>query len=207
MNLFLLDPDPKVAAQYSLDQHVRKIILEATEMLGYKWVECGLTFPIWPYLNTKSRHYNHPMSRAVREGQANFEWCFDYAIALCDEFYFRFNKFHKLGLELQNLYFDYVIEAHQGKITFKQKNVEWPRCFGYYKEVIPTTDDIYKDYQNYYNIGKRHLFYTKTKKLNWTKRDVPSFVDIDPKTESLKKHLNWASEVVKTWPEWKRNVL
>ena len=33
MNIFLLDKDPKIAAQYHCDKHVVKMILESAQML------------------------------------------------------------------------------------------------------------------------------------------------------------------------------
>lgn len=134
-------------------------------MIGYKFLYQGLLFEPWPRLNLNHRHSKHPMTKAVCLGEENFNWCLEYGLALCDEYTFRFGKEHKTKTALN------WILNNKNKLTFKEKFIEWPRCFGLFKEIIPVTNSVVKDYQNYYNKAKFHLF-------KWTKRSVPDFINI-----------------------------
>lgn len=163
MNLFLLDANPKIAAEMAVDSHVRKIILEATEMLAYAFLEQGLKFEPWPRLTAKHHHFNHPMSRAVRGGYENFVWCLEHGVNLCAEFEYRFGKQHKT---LESLLWVY---NNIQELTFSEYSTDWPRCFGALKTEIPKTSDVCVDYQTYYILGKKHLF-------KWTRREIPDFV-------------------------------
>ena len=161
VNIFILDRQPDIAAQYYNDFHVRKIILESVEMMGYAYTPG--TFSPLPNLHEHRRHFNHPMSLFVRRSKQNFDWTLQHAQALCREFTFR-NKIGK-------------IHAYQSKIDWIAANLplenlsnsgltDWPRCFGQVKETVGETNDIVYDYRRYYVIGKRHL-------AKWTKRETP----------------------------------
>lgn len=109
MNLFYLDHDHELNAQYHVDKHVVKMILEAAEMLcmahlvtqavGYtprkltqeEYKKC-LEFkspmkaldpenrPI-PYLG-RDAHLNHPSTIWVRSSAENYAWTFNYMHSL-----------------------------------------------------------------------------------------------------------------------------
>ncbi len=85
MNIFVLDHDPRNAANYQCDKHVIKMCLETAQLL------CSV-FNDAPYKRT---HYNHPCSKWVRESSTNFQWLLDHGIALCDEYSNRYQKTHK----------------------------------------------------------------------------------------------------------------
>lgn len=160
MNLFILDRQPTVAAQFNCDSHVRKIILETVEMLGYTYYG---HFKPWPWVTPKYRHFNHPMSKWVRENRHNFSWTLEHAYALCDEFNYRFDKHHKCREYLDWISLNIPIDH-----LSDEKITDWPRCFGDYKERMDLTNDAVYDYRNYYMIAKRHL-------AIWTKRGEPEW--------------------------------
>lgn len=83
MNIFVVDLNPVEAAQQLVDKHVIKMILESAQML------CGASSIETPY---KKTHLNHPCSKCVRESRDNFDWLVTHALALNDEYRFRFNK-------------------------------------------------------------------------------------------------------------------
>lgn len=161
MNLFFLDKQPEIAAQYSCDSHVRKIILEAVEMMGYAYSHGQ--FQPWPWVHSKGRHINHPMSKWVRASKENFDWTLQYAYALCDEFFYRFNKtqHHKCRAYLDWISNNLPLE-NLPSLGFTNP----PRCFAAYAEQIEQSDDVVFDYRRYYTLGKRHL-------AVWTKRGEP----------------------------------
>lgn len=71
MNIFVLDLDPKKAAEYHADIHISKMILESAQMLS--------TVLGGPY---KKTHQNHPCTVWVGESMGNAEWLFELAYHL-----------------------------------------------------------------------------------------------------------------------------
>ena len=93
MNIFMLDLDPKKAAEYHCDKHVVKMILESAQILYCAhWVLNPSRVPEFAY---KKTHPNHPSCIWVRESIENYEWLCQLAIELCKEYTFRYEKIHK----------------------------------------------------------------------------------------------------------------
>ena len=57
MNIFILDKDPKTAAEYHCDKHVLKMILETAQMLCTAHWETGGQAPY------RATHKNHPCTK------------------------------------------------------------------------------------------------------------------------------------------------
>lgn len=87
MNIFVLDLDPKLAAQYHNDKHCVKMILESAQMLC---TAVNLSGGISPY---KTAHVNHPCTVWVRESLSNWRWLRDLTEALNSEFKYRYGRF------------------------------------------------------------------------------------------------------------------
>lgn len=79
MNIFVLDENPWVCAEYHCDKHVPKMILESAQMLS--------TVLGGPY---KPTHKKHPCTLWVAESRANAEWLWLLADALNCQFKDRF---------------------------------------------------------------------------------------------------------------------
>ena len=114
MNIFILDEDIDKCAEYHVDKHVVKMILESAQLLcTAHWIEKyigytprKLTSKEWaivrehkkeeprpfPYLPTM---HNHPCSVWVRSSLDNYEYLYTLALALNDEYGFRYGKSHK----------------------------------------------------------------------------------------------------------------
>lgn len=86
MNIFILDEDIERCAQYHCDQHVVKMILESVQMLCTALNKKGITTPY------RSTHVKHPCVLWVEHSYENFRWLQQLAIALNDEYRFRFEK-------------------------------------------------------------------------------------------------------------------
>jgi len=89
MNIFVLDLEPKKCAEYHVDRHAVKMILETSQLLcGVHWVTGGEA----PY---KLSHKNHPCSIWARECYDNYVWLCDLGMELCKEYTYRYGKRHK----------------------------------------------------------------------------------------------------------------
>jgi len=89
MNIFVLDEDPRRAAEAQCDQHVVKMTLETAQLL------CS-AFPVGaaPYRRT---HFNHPCSVWTRRTAANFLWLVEHGLWLATEYETRFGRRHASG--------------------------------------------------------------------------------------------------------------
>ena len=90
MNIFALDICPVKSAELQHDKHVVKMILESAQMLCTAYHEHNIENV--PY---KKTHHNHPCSVWVRKDMYNFYWLVDHALALCQEYKYRYKKIHK----------------------------------------------------------------------------------------------------------------
>jgi len=98
MNLFILSLIPKEIAEYMMDKHVSKILLEAVQMI------CSAKRILDPedVVNEqlyKMAHKNHPVTIWCRKSKENFLWTLELIDALHNEWKFRYNhpenKIHK----------------------------------------------------------------------------------------------------------------
>lgn len=154
MNLFPLDTDLTKCAEYAVDKHVYKILLEDSQLISNCYpAEISLY---------KHSHINHPMSIWVKESLSNFNWAIQYGFALSKEYTYRYNKIHKCQAVLE--FYSKNLPAIQNIGPTKM-----PRCFGAFKGIIPETDNVVNDYRQYYKLAKSHLF-------RWKNRSVPSWL-------------------------------
>lgn len=110
MNLFILSLFQKEIAEFMMDIHISKIILEAVQML------CTAKIMVDPEDEENDKlykiaHKNHPVSKWVRESQENYIWVLDLVEELHKEWRFRFKhnetKYHK----------SYLVSLHLRKNT------------------------------------------------------------------------------------------
>lgn len=87
MNIFVLDRDPVTAAQFALDKHCVRMVLETAQLLCSAFPQGAA-----PYKRT---HYNHPCGVWTRASRDNFRWLAQHGLALADEYEFRYGKVHK----------------------------------------------------------------------------------------------------------------
>lgn len=112
MNIFILDRDLDKCAEYHIDKHVVKMPLEAAQMLcTTHWIDTYLGYvprKLWKEelaILRKCKHpenvtyavamANHPCTIWTRSSLDNYEWLFCYALALNEEYGFRYGKSHK----------------------------------------------------------------------------------------------------------------
>jgi len=97
MNIFVLDENPRVAAQYHCDKHVVKMVLETAQILCTVLHKNGLEVPY------KATHLNHPCTLWAGESQDNFLWTKQLGVELGKEYTRRYNKVHKSALVIDSL--------------------------------------------------------------------------------------------------------
>lgn len=153
MNIFVLDYNPTLAAQYHCDRHVVKMILETAQLLSTAHHVWGLRSAAKVYRPT---HVNHPCALWARQTPLNYAWAYSLLKALCTEYTFRYNKTHKTEALLESLDYHRLF----GDIAPR------PNSF-----VLAMPDeckrrDAVESYRNYYLTKKQNL-------LAWRAREIP----------------------------------
>ncbi len=91
MNIFYLDQDPVLAAQYHCDKHVVKMILETAQILS---TVCRHNYDSRPGLY-KPTHEHHPCVQWANLTGGNYHWLWRLGTDLCNEYTYRYGKVHK----------------------------------------------------------------------------------------------------------------
>lgn len=186
MNLFYIDPDPQKCAEWSVDSHCVKMILESAQLLstahrildGKPIIEertlasgkvrnhTNYEFPsVNDMRNTmlyKATHINHPCAIWCRDNSHNYAWTWRYLKEHCDEYTHRYGKIHKV--ESSGL-LD-MLEVLPGKIIHTSYMTPPPSAMDpkYIISQFPM-----ENYRNYYKYGKAHLH-------KWKNRQPPEWI-------------------------------
>ena len=179
MNIFYLDTDPTKAAEYMVDKHVVKMILETAQLLstthrvldGEEWIdrtENGRSIKRWRLKNNKflderlykATHVNHPCAIWTRQNSGNYYWLHEHFIGLCDEYTHRYSKVHKC-----NDMIPWLERAPRNIITTFYTS---PPSLAMPDE-HKVSDDPVECYQHYYKYGKSDMH-------KWTRRQAPDWI-------------------------------
>ena len=152
MNIFYLDENPKLCAQYHVDRHVVKMILETAQLLSTAHWFTGSEGPY------RATHKNHPSAIWARSNKSNYNWLCKLGLELCKEYTYRYGKIHKTQQHLEWLYKNIPLIS-EGKFT--PPTLAMPETF--------MCEDTIVAYRNYYTKGKKHLH-------SWKKREQPKFI-------------------------------
>jgi hypothetical protein len=158
MNIFILDKDITLNAQYTCDKHIVKMQLESAQMLCTSYNILTGTQIFY-----KSSHVNHPCAIWTRASYENFQYLFNLLTALHTEWQYRYNKAvnHKsfdVGTSLNKLVFPGIFPS--------VKATPHPLCM---PDNYKTGNDVVNSYRNYYKGAKGHL-------LKYTKREPPYWI-------------------------------
>lgn len=94
MNIFVLDEDPVLAAQYHCDKHVVKMITESVQLLSSAYYFTGQEH-LAPY---RLSHAKHPCAIWARTSWDNWAWLCILAGELYKEYKFRYgSRLHRAG--------------------------------------------------------------------------------------------------------------
>ena len=167
MNIFALDNNPKIAAQYHNSKHCVKLILEHHQLLctAHRVLDgietegkskSGRKKKEWIFSNKElndkfysATHCNHPSAIWCRTTDSNYRWLHELTIELCKEYTYRYGKIHKCEqIGLLDL------------LKTPPKNIP----MGEFTQVTPAMDKEYiipgdsvASYRNYYIKAKQHL--------------------------------------------------
>ena len=161
MNLFILSWLQREIAEYMMDKHVSKILLEAVQML------CSAKRVLDPddeETNNqiyKLAHKNHPVTIWCRTSHANFVWVLDLVEALHAEWKYRYghpeSKIHKSYIVAQLLR-----KAIPAETKFAQTGLT-PFAMAMPDEFKISGDPI-QAYRNYYMSAEKQKIATWKKK-------------------------------------------
>lgn len=151
MNIFILSWDVEECARLHCDKHVRKMILESTQLLCSAMHFIGMDDV--PY---KPTHMHHPMAVWTRMNISHWIYLRQLALALCREYTYRWGKIHKCEGVILSLA---VPELVTKRAFCKPPLLVPDDCK---KHSVPLSYRLY--YLNY----KQHI-------LKWTKREIPAW--------------------------------
>ncbi len=99
MNIFILDKNPRKAAQYQCDKHVVKMVLESAQIMCTVRNQRGLSSPY------RSTHASHPCVKWAASPE-NYHWLLIHFDELLKEYTRRYGKQHKCAELLSLLRID-----------------------------------------------------------------------------------------------------
>lgn len=175
MNIFYLDPQPKVCAEMHLDKHVVKMIIEYAQLMstahrvldGDEYTDLtanGRRIKRWrlpDYRESvlmKASHMNHPSGVWCRANHENYDWLYMMWKCLLSEYTHRYGKVHSCARLLDPL-FNTPKNIQRG--TFYPPTPAMP-------DDCKVLGDSLASYHKYYIERKSHF-------ARWTKREVPSW--------------------------------
>ena len=167
MNIFFLDNDPRVAAEYHNNKHVVKMILETAQLLStaHRVLDgrlIGKKYVLDDDRETtlyKATHINHPSAVWVRSNMDHYRWLFDLTYYLIDEYKYRYDgKYHKCEALLPAL-----MEG-----PYNVPIADWADPPQAMPEDVKVPGDSVEAYRNYYRVHKRRM-------ANWKVRGAPDW--------------------------------
>ena len=166
MQLFILSLNHKECAEFMIDKHVSKIIIEAVQMLSSAKRIIDPNDPNTSYDELyKITHVNHPVTIWIRQSLDNYQWTLDMIEAMHNEWKFRY---------------DHPLEKIHASYKIAQKLSLWrPRADQFpvvgltpFAQAIP---DIYKSDNPVNSYRKYYQSEEKQKIATWKKRSKPKW--------------------------------
>lgn len=178
MNIFYLSNSVTECAEWAVDRHVVKMILETAQLLstahrfidGTEYVDktkSGRSVKRWSLYDSRdailysATHIHHPSAVWCRQSDANYTWLHNLLGAYLKEYTYRYGKVH--SIEQSGLYDALRATPH----NIPNGNFTQPTAAMDAKYIVSNDNII--NYRNYYKQGKSHLH-------SWKKRDVPPWI-------------------------------
>jgi hypothetical protein len=178
MNIFYISKDPVQAAEWMVDKHVVKMILESAQLLStaHRIIDgvetqgksaTGRNVKRWLLADARepvlysATHINHPSAVWCRKSVENYNWLADHMFALLFEYTYRYNKQHKVEGDLS-----YMLQSPPHNLKEYSMTTMPSAMADEYK----ISDDPLVNYRNYYKIGKARMH-------KWTNRQPPEWIN------------------------------
>ena len=173
MNIFFLDNDPVKCAEYHVDKHVVKMILEYCQLLstahrvidGKETIaesKTGRKVKRWILSDDRetvlysATHINHPSAVWCRQSAMNYHWLYTLLVECCKEYTYRYGKVHKC--ESSGLV---------NRLQTTPNNINGIKGFTEPTPAMPDAckvpGDSLKSYRNYYIMEKQRMWSWKGK--------------------------------------------
>lgn len=166
VNLYVLDKDPELLAQYLNDRHLLHSILELT---------CSISF----FLRTREQikfgyakvKESESLQSWIGDSMINFAWTVRLVRALLKEYTFRFGKVHKCSTLIEKIssnLFPHILTRDRFQEAMEGKLVPYTFYSKVPKAISDLNKGVVESYRIFYKLGKREL-------AVWTKRGEPSW--------------------------------
>ena len=172
MNIFYLHTNPPICAEYHVDRHSTKMVIEYAQLLstahrvldgvqvtgisesGRKQTSYAISDHRDGILY-RATHINHPSAIWCRQSSANYIWLHELLVALCGEYTFRYGKVHKVdSCGLMKALQQVPTNVPQG--SFTEPTPAMP-------DDVKVKGNSLASYRNYYRDYKQHLLSWKGK--------------------------------------------
>jgi len=172
MNIFFLDRNPVIAAQYHADKHCVKMILESAQLLSTAHRVLDGEDKVLPDeredILYKATHVNHPSAVWTRSGIEQYRWVHDLLYYLIYEFRQRYHKPH-------------ATERLQPALLNAPINIAWDAEWTDPPQCMPEDvqqDDPVQAYRDYYAKYKSEIAYWKhSNEPDWWDETIQRFSD------------------------------
>jgi hypothetical protein len=164
MNIFFLDENPTLSAQYHVDKHVVKMILETAQLL------CSVhhvTEQVTEQVPYKLSHKNHPCAVWARQSLSNYLYLCELGLELGKEYTHRYGKRHK-SIDVIN--WCIINKPNIPDIGFTTPAMAMPDEF--------KVDSVVESYRNYYMGAKISL-------ASWKNREKPKWFNYEKELDLL----------------------
>jgi hypothetical protein len=182
MNIFYLDPTPRVCAEMHNDKHCIKMILEYAQLLStaHRVLDGNLTVgksatgrKKTTYILPDERdsilysatHINHPSAIWVRQNVQNYMWLAELLECLCGEYTYRYGKVHKVERDGLMQVLKNEFPKNLPIAPFTEPTPAMP-------DEVKVSGDSITSYRNYYIHNKQHL---ATWKGKVNSRSIPNW--------------------------------
>jgi len=156
MNIFFLDENPTLSAQYHVDKHVVKMILETAQLLcSVHHTTPQVGTQVTPQVPYKLSHKNHPCAVWARQSLSNYLYLCELGLELGKEYTHRYGKKHK---SIEVIEWCIVNRPNIPDIDFTTPAMAMPDEY--------KTDSVVESYRNYYMGAKISL-------ASWKNREKP----------------------------------
>ena len=181
INIFYLDPDAKTCAQFHVDKHVCKQILEYAQLLstahrvldGKETIglsKSGRKQKIWTLSDEredviyKATHINHPSAKWTRHCAMNYTWLMQLWLELMNEYTYRYGKHHSCERLIP-----YLSQLPKNISTAYPFSSPWRAMPDEFKVAKTNPNYCVESYRAYYKGAKTSFF-------KWKNRAKPYWV-------------------------------